>query len=648
MNQATSGKGGSRRGGSRTAPTIVIVLLLALFLRVRGAAWDGLQQYHPDERYVAWVGTSMAWAGGLQPEKSQFNPYFWPAEDNTVGVMTPQSERRDFAYGHLPLYVGVAVAQLLASWLQGSLIEFDYVTLVGRIVTALFDVGTVGLVFWLGKALYDEWVGLLAALFLALNAMHIQLSHFFATDPYMTFFVVASVCAVVRALRHQQKKWLVGAGVLAGLAVGSKFSAVVLGLPLWVGVGLVSWPAAETRAVNIRQVRNIGCWVGLAAVVAFGVTNPFAVLDFGCEAITPATIIAGLEIPALDWKSCFLANIGQQSVMVGGSAAFPFTWQYEGTRPYLYFAEMQLRWGMGWPLGIVALAGLLVACLRVGRGLFDGSARDMTWRGEVVVLAWVLPYLLYTGGFYVKFMRYMMPITPFLVLWGAAWVWRLGRWRYAVAGVVGVATLGYALAFSQMYARPHPWLLASAWLHQNAPAGAVITSELWDEPLPSSMDVAGEWRSRGAYEEVVLTWLSRAGAGDNEAKLAQNLQKVAAADYVVVASNRVYGVVSRLPELYPLSGRFHARLFDGSLGYELVFVADRPMGVGSVTFVPNPFAGTGVALPAGLEAYWAEKGRWLGGRADESFTVYDQPVVMIFENRGRLSGEEMTAVVTDR
>jgi hypothetical protein len=34
------------------------------------------------------------------------------------------------------------------------------------------------------------------------------------------------------------------------------------------------------------------------------------------------------------------------------------------------------------------------------------------------------------------------------------------------------------------------------------------------------------------------------------------------------------------------------------------------------------------------------------GRADESFTVYDQPLTIIFQNRGRLSAEEMQAFFT--
>ena len=61
-----------------------------------------------------------------------------------------------------------------------GMVEFRHLTAVSRALTALFDVATVWLVFLLGRRVYDEKVGLLAAAFLALNVMHIQLAHFFS------------------------------------------------------------------------------------------------------------------------------------------------------------------------------------------------------------------------------------------------------------------------------------------------------------------------------------------------------------------------------------------------------------------------------------------------------------------------------------
>ena len=137
----------------------------------------------------------------------------------------------------------------------------------------------------------------------------------------------------------------------------------------------------------------------------------------------------------------------KQGAMVRGDADLGFTRQYAGTYPYLYPIEMQLRWGMGWLLGVLAFAGFFWATwqgiLYSGRR-FNASSyagqRVITPGGDasLVLLAWMLPFFLTTGGFYVKFMRYLLPLTPFLMLYAAAliWEWRSRAGRSLVAASV--------------------------------------------------------------------------------------------------------------------------------------------------------------------------------------------------------------------
>ena len=632
---------------------------MASWLRLSGVDWDHYQHYHPDERYIAWVATTIAWPDdwrtALDPQATTLNPFYWPTADTTTGIGVPRGEPRAYAYGHLPLYMGVAATRLVEwvapfahavlpaqSWLATDLfngrgrIEFVHLTIIGRLLTGLVDVATVGVVYGLGRKLYGTAVGLLAGAFLAFNVMHIQLAHFFTTDPYTTLFVWASLGALVAAVCHQQKKWLLGAGVLVGLAVGSKFSAILLGVPLALGVWLVGR-------------RRWWAWLagaGTAAFLAFALTNPFALLDGSCTAESPPQTVGPVSIPAINWRLCYLENIGAQRAMVAGGAAFPFTRQYEGTSPYLYLLEMQGRWGMGW---LLLAAGLVGWGWQIGRLVSVWRTRPLTRteQAELILLAWGVPYLLSTGNFYVKFMRYLQPITPLLALWGAWAVWQLPRrWREGGAAVLLGSAMLYALAFHGMYAQPHPWVVASHWLHDHAPLGAVVAYERWDESLPSSVrDEEGRVRPRGNFRAVELPWLSLAGGRDTAEQLALNAARLAEADYVVIASNRVYGVVPRLPHLYPRSSRYHAQLFGGALGYELVFVADRtPQWLGWHVY-PDTFGPAGLTPPEGVVAYFGQRRGVALGRADESFTVYDQPLTMVFANTGRLSAEALLAVL---
>lgn len=701
---------------------LLVILIATAVLRLTGLAWDGYQHYHPDERYITWVATTIERPSNLQtalkPHQSPFNPYYWPPDAASTGIEVLQDTPRKFAYGHLPLYLGVAATRLVErlgpladflpqDWLltrdllnAGELVEFRHLTAVARALTALFDTGTVLLVFFLGRRLFDTAVGLLASAFLAINVMHIQLSHFFISDPYLTFFITAALFFMVVAYQKRggtarggdassatghpglEKKGEIAregdvlsakghpapsrpytspsissfphslifllAAVFTGLAVGSKFSAVLLLLPL----GLTAWLCFGEKW---------GRWLGTAVVViclTFFLTNPFAVLDFSCDVVTPATEIGPITMPAVNWGSCYLDNIATQNGMVRGTADNAFTRQYAGTLPYLYFVEMQLRWGMGWLLGLAAFAGLFWIVWRVIKRLeirdwrlwpdalnlqSFGHAQDMSPISNLLVLAWVIPYFVVTGSFYVKFMRYMMPITPFLMIFGAAMLLNIKRvwWKRVAVTAVLLFTALYALAFVNMYNQPHPWNVASEWIYRHVRPGALILSEQWDDSLPSTMLLDGRARYRSEYLNAELTWLTGPDELDNEAKLAQNLALLANADYLTLTSNRVYGVVPRLPQRYPLSSQYHQLLLDGKLGYEPVLVIDRAPNLAGIYLRADTFGWPGLRPSPAITQYLNQSPTINGGRADESFIVYDQPLTILFKNTGRLTAEEM-------
>jgi 4-amino-4-deoxy-L-arabinose transferase-like glycosyltransferase len=678
---------------------LAAILLAAAALRLTGLDWDGFQHHHPDERYITWVATTIEMmspgsAAAWRPDQSTFNPFHWPPEASSEGIVVLQGEPRDFAYGHAPLYLGVAatrlaerVAPLLlpllpphrsltADVLNGAgRIEFHHLAAVGRALTALFDVGTVLLVYLLGRRLYSPAVGLLAAALLAVTVLHIQQAHFFTSDPYLTFFVAASLYAMVMAARGGEGAetqgseragergravgWLVVAAAAVGLAVGSKFTAVLLVLPLvWTALNLGTQPASGPTGLRDR-VRSGWVWVGptlLIAVAVFALTNPFALLDRTCPLPAQAPRLGPLPLPEALARSCYLQNIATQNAMVRGRLDLGFVRQYAGTWPYLYFIEMQVRWGMGPLLGIVGFAGLGWAVWRALRG----RERRASQPAILLLLLWVAPYFILTGSFYVKFMRYMQPIVPFLILFGAAMlldgggpsegdaprrglrISRRGRW--ALAGLTLAFTALYAFSFMAIYREEHPWNRASRWIYEQIPAGTLLLSEQWDDSLPATMIIDGQRRRREEFPNAELTWLSLPDAADDEQKLMENLERLAGAEYVTILSNRVYGVVPRLPARYPLSSRYHQLLFDGALGYELVWAGGRSPGLFGVPLRPDTFGWPGLRPPAELNrlAGWPSFALTFG-RADESFVVYDQPLTLIFRNTGRLSAEQMRA-----
>ena len=78
----------------------------------------------------------------------------------------------------------------------------------------------------------------------------------------------------------------------------------------------------------------------------------------------------------------------------------------------------------------------------------------------------------------------------------------------------------------------------------------------------------------------------------------------------------------------------------GSLGFELLRSWSRYPNLAGWSLVDDPF--DGLAPPAGLN----RGPRPIDiGRVDQSFTVYDHPLVMLFVNRLRLPASRLNSII---
>lgn len=671
-----------------TLALLALILISGFAFRVWNLNFDQGIGSHPDERstvcfHAIDIALPESWAQFLDPQSSPLNP-LWNRHEQ---------QPRSFTYGHFPLYLGVAMghafeglaplagrlgvpAETLALMQRGAR-SCDALAVAGRLTIALLDSLTILLLFLLGRSLFGAGAGLLAAAFYAYTVQAIQLSHFFAMDPASTSFVVLAVLGGVAMMRRQAWSVAAATGLACGLAIASKFSALpVLAVP---AVAAILFPMRARACLQpttlTAQARpgeaalwRVPALIALAwtvALLSFLVTSPYAILD---------------------WGTFSRAVLLEQGQMVRGLADFPFTRQYRNTLPYLYFIQQQLQWGLGWPLGLVAFGGALYALWRLLATSLRLAIAPLLQRrrphrtawlsdanlGNLLMWSWVLPYFLITGAFLAKFNRYMSPLLPFLVLWGA-WLilvlWKLGKpgptLRHAAPQAppgealesgrlpvhcasdtsvqrsvltpaspvpriepgwlrpIGRATalvlaltgllggLGWSLAYVKgVYGSEHTWITASRWIYLNVPRDAVILWEQWDDPLPKTIpgEPGMDMHSRGLRH---IDWGPY--EEDTAAKYARMKQALAEADYVVYSSKRIYDSVDELPERYPMTNRYYAAMRDGRLGFELVQEVTSPPRLFGVIFDDR--------------------------HADESFSLYDHPQVSIYRKVRPLSDE---------
>jgi hypothetical protein len=329
--------------------------------------------------------------------------------------------------------------------------------LVGRLVTALFGTTTLAILYFTGRIAYGRAVGILAAALLAVDLLHIRDSHWVTTDVPLTFLITLATFFALRYWRDGRLADASAAGLVAGLATSMKYPG---GLAF---LGLLAAHAAR-RPVGPAWRRVVGRDTVAAAGLAVGgfvLGTPFALL-------TPVAFARGV----LDE----LREV--HTVQFGNEADAP---------GYLFHLAYSLPEAMGWPLYLLALAGLGWALARRG-------AR------EAVLLAFAVPYLLVIVSWSSRFERYAIPLLPCLTLLAAVALVRGVAWLSARARLVpgplpAIALAGAAVvllapalarvaAYHRLLAQPDTRELGSGWIERQVPPGARIALEPYSLMLP--------------------------------------------------------------------------------------------------------------------------------------------------------------------
>jgi YYY domain-containing protein len=574
---------------------------------------------------------------------------------------------------------------LLQAWLNPegyNLTSYGQVHKVGRVVVTLFDLGSILLVFLLGSRLYNRRVGLLAALFAALAVMSIQQSHFYVDPIFSTFFTLLSLYWAVRVAQGGGAWSYALLGVSIGFAAASRVTLVVLALIAVVAaaVAALNWRAASRAQEQADEAADYGeqqqpayasildylirrslpllVLAGVVTILTFRILHPYAFT--GSTPTSPELFDRTGEIAGPAWmhgwgffdmrpSPRFMDNMREVQRQVSGEADYYPSQQWVNRTDYWFPWKNMVLWGMGPALGITAwlgwaLAGVLLLWRLPGalRGIVPAHAL-----APLVLWVWVGVYFGWQGQQFASTMRYMLPIYGALIVLGAwllvaLWDWsrqhRAGqaarnRWRQRLSllmpppvvlrwlpVLVVLLTFAWSYAFTRIYTRPHSRVMAAEWIVQHAPEGSRIAFEDWDDPLP--LQIIG-WNPWDVVYQGVKTFTyaeddPRKYFGINQEQgLLDHLEQV---DYITLTSNRVYDSTSRLPMRHPITRRYYNALFSGELGFELV--AD-------VTSYPRLF---GVSIP--------------DHTAEEAFTVYDHPRVLIFKKTPLFSRARAEELIT--
>jgi hypothetical protein len=505
---------------------LVVVLLAAAYLRFVGEDWGAFLGQHPDENFIISVTSAIqpigtpaeqlgtpptvatqGWRASYPkafPDCTAWGGYF----DTNCSPLNPNNHGYSFyVYGDLP----VIMTRYLAGWLS----QMNNLTLFGRYLSGVMDLGTIALLYFIVKRLYSGKVALLSAAFSALAVEQIQQSHFYTTDNYAVFFMFLTLYFAVllatgkwkplnddgeqvdpstlppevqvwrylkRLARNPQTILSVAFGIAYGMAVASKLTAAALAVTFPVALLVCYFRTRpqlqegepKNRSAFEEFVARAFIFVIIGAVVsvlAFRLFQPYAFNGLG---LNP------------QW----LANIREQRAQASPNSDLPWNLQW-ANRSHLYSFQNLTEWGLGLPLGFLWMGW------RILRG---------EWRQHLLLWSWTGIYFVWQSLQYNPTFRYQLPIYPLLGMMAACavfWLWDLGRslkkrrvWSSSlriasafVGTVVLLLTAGWAFAFSRIYTRPEPREAASNWIFQNVPGPINLLIKTpagtdYQQPLP--------------------------------------------------------------------------------------------------------------------------------------------------------------------
>ncbi|MBA3276078.1 MAG: glycosyltransferase family 39 protein [Chloroflexia bacterium] len=610
----TGRQSASARWGDRLLEFAILaaIVLAATVLRFRGIEWGTGYYLHPDELHLTQVMTNISAPSSIREYLS-----------SATSPLNPFNHGTGFIYGTFPFFV----AKLVGSFTEYTDLSTGHIP--GRWVSAVADIGTVVLVWWIGRMLWNRGTGLLAALLMAFTVLHIGASHYFTTDTSSTFFATAAFAFILAAVQRRRWVFYALAGFMVGLAVASKPTMLAavgfLMLPALEAVRRDGWRALwpQWSRLDDREDRR-AFPVLLASALALFVTL------WTIRVAQPYTF-EGPSLFSFRFDPRWVADVEFWRGVQAGEIDYPPSIQWSERAPIVFQLDHMIRWGMGPGLAIAALGGLAWQLWRLAVG--------RVWPSWITLglVGWIGFHLLYFGVAFGKTQRYLMPAYPFLVLLAAAaivatlrWGWRRGilrvpftnwsvrfpRWLHPgtiLPLVAVVTTVLYGAAFVSVYTEPQTRVEASEWIAGNVPAGGTIAWEYWDLPLPVGVPSIAE---RG----YILAQLEPYG-DENAQKLTHMVSTLQRSDYIVLSSARLSDTIPRMPWRYPMATRYYEALYSGELGFDQV---------AHFTSYPELF---------GIE---------IDDRsAEESLTVYDHPEVTIFRKTDRWDAHDAWYLLDD-
>jgi len=399
---------------------LITILVLSFTLNVMGNKWGAPANWHPDE--LVERATRMSGDRTLNPHAFPYGGL--PHYVLMAGAIMP-AKVTTYYFDPRPDAADTAAT---ASWMQRLKTQR---IILSRTISGLFATALVLMTFLMGRILFSELTGLIAALFLAVSPYFVGIAHFATVDMPGNFLYWLACLIGLYVWKRGHNLWYALAAVTLGLAIGTKVDRLVAVLPL-----LLSH-LFRGKGLQSRKLLLFGLLVPCGYIIA----NPTLIFSF-FEFVDGTT------------RDLFF-NI------VRGEP---------GETSYLKLIS-DIMSGMGAPLFIAAACGIGYAVYNL---IVDVDRPQTVW-----LLSAIIPYYLIFGS-RLSTAWYVPILFPALALFAAYGCSRIiqlaGRWRimsWFIVLAVAAPSFMYSLAIDMQLSNDARYQ-AARWIDENVPVNSTV------------------------------------------------------------------------------------------------------------------------------------------------------------------------------
>ena len=311
--------------------------------------------------------------------------------------------------------------------------------LLSRIFIALLGTTTCFFLYKIGKKLFNKSVGVISCALLAFSLLHIKESHIAVNDVAATFFMIISFNCIVNVYTRGRLKDSILSGVFVGMSIAIKYNVGLIIIPLVV---------AHLLSSNIKDGRIKKLMYSLCiCFTTFFLCCPWILLDYK------------------HFFKDFLYQAKLGGVLWAGSSPESSYIKYLKT----FF------WGYGLiPFGFF-IAGTI-----------------FLWKERTkffILLSFPLVYYLFLGKLKLFFIRFAVPMIPFLCLISAYGIFRFSySFTSAKRKLLAILTLlaicqgiFFSIKYDYLLTKGDTRIIARNWIIDNIPPHSKIFVE-WYGP----------------------------------------------------------------------------------------------------------------------------------------------------------------------